>query len=186
MVLYQYSSGTFLTPNLSLVGGGQVINIAPTSNLTTGQYFAYVSYGGNVTNIDGVPVQAYQLFFTVGSSADNAAPTISSIAPPDTAANIGTNAGVSVNFNKAINPVSVTGSTIQLSAGSTIEVPSSISFTSDYTRTMIIPQAPLPSSTSMTIAISGVTSGRHPQDHAFQHHGRPRFQRAFCNPCQRG
>jgi len=37
-------------------------------------------------------------------------------------------------------------------------VPSSISFTPDYTRTMIIPQAPLPSSTTMAIAISGVTS----------------------------
>jgi hypothetical protein len=45
--------------------------------------------------------------------------------------NIGTNTLVSVNFNKAINPVSVTGSTIQLSAGSTNEVPSSISFSPD-------------------------------------------------------
>jgi hypothetical protein len=34
----------------------------------------------------------------------------------------------------------------------------SISFTPDYTRTMIIPQAPLPSSTTMAIAVSGVTS----------------------------
>ena len=159
VVLYQYSTGTYLTPTLSLVGGGQVINIAPTSNLVAGsQYFAYVSYGGNVTNTDGVAVQAYELNFTAGTTTDTAAPTISSIAPPDTAANIGTNAGVSVNFNKAINPVSVTGSSIQLSGGSVTEVPSSISFTPDYTRTMIIPQAPLPSSTSMTIAISGVTS----------------------------
>jgi hypothetical protein len=158
VVLYQYSTATFLTPTLSLVGGGQVINIAPTSNLTAGQYFAYVSYGGNVTNTNGVPVQGYELNFTVGSAADTAAPTISSVAPPDSSANIGTNAGISVNFNKAINPVSVTGSSIQLSGSSVTEVPSSISFTSDYTRTMIIPQAPLPSSTSMTIAISGVTS----------------------------
>ena len=33
VTLYQYSSGTYLTPTLSLMGGGQVINITPTSNL---------------------------------------------------------------------------------------------------------------------------------------------------------
>jgi large repetitive protein len=159
VVLYQYSTNTFLTPTLSLSGGGQVINIAPTSNLVAGsQYFAYVSYGGNVTNTNGINVQAYEVVFTAGTATDTVAPTISSIAPPDTSANIGTNAYVSVNFNKAINPVSVTGSSIKVSGGSVTEVPSSISFTPDYTRTMIIPQAPLPSSTTMAIAISGVTS----------------------------
>jgi hypothetical protein len=155
--LYEYATSTALTPNCSVSGG--VITITPTSNLLSGsQYQVYVDYAFNVTNIDGLPVQAFPYSFTAGTAVDNAAPTISSIAPPDTAANIGTNAGVSVNFNKAINPVSVTGSTIQLSAGSTIEVPSSISFTTDYTRTMIIPQAPLPASTTMAIAINGVTS----------------------------
>src|SRR5208337_3558530 len=61
-------------------------------------------------------------------------------------------------FNKAINPISVTGSTIELSAGATTEVPSSISFNSSYTRVSVVPQAPLPPSTQMTFAISGVTS----------------------------
>ena len=158
VVLYQYSTSTFLTPTLSLVGGGQVINIAPTSNLIAGSgYYLYVDYGGNVKGTNGVVVQAYQLTFTAGSATDTVAPTIRAVAPPDTSANIGTNAGVSVTFNKAINPVSVTGSTIQLSGGSVTEVPSSISFTSDYTRTIIIPQAALPSSTLMAIAINGVT-----------------------------
>ncbi len=54
--------------------------------------------------------------------------------------------------------MSVTGSSIQVSGGSVTEVPSSISFTPDFTRTTIIPQAPLPSSTQMAIAINGVTS----------------------------
>jgi large repetitive protein len=159
VTLYQYSTGTYLTPALSLVGGGQVINIAPTSNLVaSSQYQVYISPNNGVTNTSGVPVQPYAYNFTAGTAVDNAAPTISSVAPPDTSANIGTNAGVSVNFNKAINPVSVTGSSIQLSGGSITEVPSSISFSTDYMRTMIIPQAPLPSSTTMAIAISGVTS----------------------------
>ena len=159
VVLYQYSTGTYLTPTLSLSSNGQVIIIAPTSNLVAGsQYFAYVSYGGNVTNTDGVAVQAYELDFTAGTATDTVAPTITTVAPPNSAINIGTNASVAVDFNKAINPVSVTGSSIQLSGGSVTEAPSSISFTTDYKRTIITPQAPLPSSTSMAIAISGVTS----------------------------
>ncbi|HSZ63618.1 MAG TPA: Ig-like domain-containing protein, partial [Terriglobales bacterium] len=133
--------------------------IAPTSNLVAGsQYFAYVSYGGNVTNVDGVNVQAYELVFTAGTAVDTVAPTVMTVAPPNLAANIGTNAGVAVDFNKAINPVSVTGSSIQLSGGSITEVPSSISFTTDYKRTIVVPQAPLPPSTQMSIAIGGVTS----------------------------
>jgi large repetitive protein len=156
VTLYQYSTGTYLTPTLSLVGGGQVIQIQPSSNLVANsQYQVHVS---GVTNIDGVPVQNYYLYFYAGTAVDTAAPTVVSVAPLNSSTNIGTNAGVSVTFNKAINPVSVTGSTIQLSAGATTETPSSISFSPDYTRVSITPQAPLPPSTQMTIAINGVTS----------------------------
>ncbi len=38
------------------------------------------------------------------------------------------------------------------------ETPSSISFSPDYTRVRIVPQAPLPPSTAMTLAVNGVTS----------------------------
>ena len=159
VVLYQYSTSSFVSTTLSLVNGGQVINVVPSVNLVAGSnYFLYVSYGGNVTNTSGVPVQAYELNFTAGTSTDTTPPTITAVAPSNLSTKIGTNAGVSVTFNKAINPISVTGSSIKLSGGSVTEVPSSISFSTDYTRVMIVPQAPLPASTLMTIAINGVTS----------------------------
>jgi hypothetical protein len=157
VTLFQGSTGTYLTPNCTVIDGGQVINIAPTSNLASQSTYK-VSVTANVTNTSGVPVQAFSYSFTAGTAVDNGAPTVVSLAPPNSSTNIGTNAGVSVNFNKAINPVSVTGSSIQVSGGSITEVPSSISFTPDYKRTTIIPQAPLPSSTQMAIAINGVTS----------------------------
>jgi len=155
--LYEYATGTYLTPNISLTDGGQVIQIQPTSNLVANSsYQVYV--GSSVTNADGVPVQGYYLNFTAGTASDTAAPTIVSQAPTNGATNIGTNALVSVNFNKAINPVSVTGSTIQLSGAGATEVPSSISFSPDYTRVSITPEAPLPPSTQMTLTVSGVMS----------------------------
>src|ERR1035438_8381525 len=39
IVIYQYGTGTYLTPTLSLLGGGQVINIAPTPNLVSGSQY---------------------------------------------------------------------------------------------------------------------------------------------------
>ena len=140
------------------MGNGQVINIAPTSNLTAGDGYSVQYQQRTSPTPSVVPVQNLQLRLHRGTAADTAKPTITAVAPPNAFGNIGTNAGVSVSFNKAINPISVTGSSVQLSGGSVTEVPSSISFTPDYTRTMIVPQAPLPSSTAMTIAISGVTS----------------------------
>jgi len=130
VILYDTTTATYLTPNCSVSGG--VITIAPTSNLTAShQYYVYVDYSANVTNTDGVTVQYYSFYFTTGTAADTVAPTIVTVAPPNSAVNVGTNAGVAVDFNKAINPVSVTGSSIQLSGGSVTEVPSSISFTTD-------------------------------------------------------
>jgi hypothetical protein len=149
-------SGTCLTPTVTLTGNGQAINIAPTSNLAAGSAYSVLVFF--VTNIDNVPVQRFNMSFTTGAAADLTAPNVLTVAPPNSAINVGTNAGVSVNFDKAINPVSVTGSSIQLGSSSVTEVPSSISFTTDYLRTIIVPQAPLPSGTQMTIAINGGAS----------------------------
>ena len=154
--LYQYSTNTALSPTCTVSGG--VITITPTALVAGSQYQVYVDWNTNVTNTDGVAVQAYSYNFTAGTAPDNVAPSVVTLAPPNLAQNIATNARISVNFNKAINPVSVTGSSIQLSGGGVTEVPSSISFTTDYKRTMITPQAPLPPSQQMTIAINGVTS----------------------------
>jgi hypothetical protein len=156
ITLYQYSTSTYLSPTLSLIDSGEVINIAPASNLVASSQYQVCVY--NQKNTDGVTAQNFCYNFTAGTATDTVAPTITTVAPPNSAVNIGTNAFVAVDFNKAINPVTVTGSSIQLSGGSVTEVPSSISFSTNYERTIIIPQAPLPSSTSMAIAISGVTS----------------------------
>jgi hypothetical protein len=154
--LYEYATGISLTPTCTVSGG--VITITPTALLAGSQYQVYVDYSTNVTNTDGVAVQQYSFNFTAGTAADNAAPTIISEAPTNNASNIGTNAALSVSFSKAINPITVTGSTMKLTAGATTEVPSTISFSNDNTRVSIVPQAPLPASTQVTVAINGVTS----------------------------
>ncbi len=155
--LYQYSTGTALTPTCTVSGG--LITISPGTLVAGSQYQVYVDYNSNVTNVDGLAVQAYAYNFTAGSVADTAAPTILTLAPSNLAQNIGTNAGISVTFNKAVNPVSVTGSSIQLSGGGVTEVPSSISFSNNNTH--VINRA------------AGAASAKHADDDCHQRRHQP-------------
>ena len=159
VALYEYATGTYLIPTLSLVGNGQVINIAPTSNLVAGsEYQVYISPNNAVTNSDGLPVQSYAYYFHSGHGsryrgADDC------VAGANQQLHQYRHQYVGVGeLQQTIDPVSVTGSTIQLSVGATTEVPSSISFSPDYTRVSGYPLTPLPPSTQMTVTINGVTS----------------------------
>ena len=106
--LYQYSTGTTLAPTLSLVGNGQVINIAPTSNLVSGSSVPGMYLQRDQHRRRGSPELLYSTS-PPATAADTVKPTILTVGPPNASTNIGTNAGVSVTFNKAVNPVSITG-----------------------------------------------------------------------------
>jgi hypothetical protein len=148
----------YVTPqSVQLDPTGYIIVITPPGgSLNAGD--GYQVWTNGVTNTNGVAVPTTYLYFTAGSSSDTVAPTVTSVAPPNGWQNIGTNAGLRVVFSKAVNPITVTGSTIQLSGGGMTATPSSISFTPDYTTVNLVPQAPLPASTTMTISINGVQS----------------------------
>ena len=62
-----------------------------------------------------------------------------------------------VLFNAPIDPLTVNGSTIQVSGGSQTVMPSSISFSQNNQMVQVTPQEPLPASTMMTLTIAGVT-----------------------------
>jgi len=51
----------------------------------------------------------------------------------------------------------VNGSTVQLSGGGITEVPDSITFSNNNQSVLLVPHAPLPDTTQMTLTISGVT-----------------------------
>jgi hypothetical protein len=157
ITIHDDSVGSVTPQSVQLDSTGQIILITPPGgSLTSGDYYQ-VGVNG-VTNTQGVAVPSTYLYFTAGSSSDTVAPTVTSIAPPNGWPNIGTNAGLRVVFSKAVNPITVTGSTIQLSGGGTTATPWSISFSPDYTTVNIVPQAPLPASATITVAINGVQS----------------------------
>jgi len=152
---YDSSVGWMTTESFQLDPTGSIILITPPQlSLNPGDSYEICVDG--VTNTNGVVVPYTCLSFTAGSSSDTVAPTVTSVAPPNGWQNIGTNAGLRVVFSKAVNPITVTGSTIQLSGGGMTATPSSISFSPDYTTVNIVPQAPLAASATITISINGV------------------------------
>jgi len=62
VTLYQSSTATYLTPTCTVIGGGQVINIAPTGNLVSGSQYQ-IKVSSSVTDTGGVPVQAFTSSF---------------------------------------------------------------------------------------------------------------------------
>ncbi len=111
-----------------------------------------------MTNTDGVAVQQYSFNFTAGTAADNAAPTIVSVAPTNNATNIGTNAARFGELQQGHQPGLGDRQHDAVDRGLDHRGPLEHQLQPNYTRVSITPQAPLPASTQMTVAINGVTS----------------------------
>jgi hypothetical protein len=149
---------------VSLDSTGMVILVTPVdnnNNRITLQGPGVYYYFGTTTGIHSASGVAQQnttsWYFYTGSASDTTSPTVSAVTPPDTATNVGDNASIVVRFSKAVDPLTVNGNTIQVTGGGTTVVNGSISFANQNRDVFIVPQATLPDSTQMTIAISGVT-----------------------------
>ncbi len=155
--LLNSSNSTHVAGTVSLVGpNNNVVQFQPSSALTSNT--EYLLYLDNVTNAQGTPLaSSYYSYFTTGTTSNSTAPTVLAVGPPNGATGVGVNASIVVTFSGPIDPISVTGSTIQITGGGQTVVPSTISFNTTFTMATITPEAPLPPSTVMTIAISGVT-----------------------------
>ena len=76
--------------------------------------------------------------------------------PPDGSTAIGVNVSIRVRFSEPIDPLTVNATSIQVTGGNSTVVPSSISFDSSNQNVSVVPQAPLPDGTLMTLTVTGV------------------------------
>jgi hypothetical protein len=146
---------------VSLLNGGTVVRITPNTPLTANNLVEVgISSALQATNGRSFPADPFGspvLSFSTGASVDTTLPTILSVSPPNGSANVGDNAEIRIVFNKPISPLTVTGTTVQLTGGSTPAVPDSISFGNNNQSVVLVPHAPLPDNTLMTLTISGLT-----------------------------
>jgi len=156
-VILQGPAGN-VAATVSLVGGGTIIQVVPNASLTPNTAFSLLLTTGILgTNGLALPFTENVLSFSTGAGPDTVAPTIVSVSPPNGSVNVGDNAQVLVLFSKPINPLTVSGTTIALTGGGQTAVPDSISFSNNNQTVVLVPHAPLPDNTQMTLAVSRVT-----------------------------
>lgn len=149
-------NGVWFQSDISLVNGGSVIQVVPRSQLQPNT-FTICQVSTSLQGLNGVPSQGGGLGFTTGSGPDTTVPTIVTLSPPSGLTNVGDNANVRLVFSKPINPLTVNASTIQLSGNGITALPDSISFSNNNQMVFLVPHAPLPDNTQMTLTISGIT-----------------------------
>ena len=146
-----------------------IVRITPTgvlfANFTSPGYCYTVSTSVKDTNGNNL-VNGLSNYFYTGSGKDTALPQVTSITPPNATSNVGTNAPVQVRFNKQINILTVSTSTVQITTmvngTPTAIAPMSISFVNlgfantETTDVLFTPYSVLPDNAVINIAISNV------------------------------
>jgi RHS repeat-associated protein len=151
-----YQNGAWIQSEVSLVSGGTLLQIVPRLALQTNTS-VNCSVSTSMLGTNGIASYGANLQFTTGSGPDTVVPTITSLSPPNASTNVGDNASIRLKFSKPINPLTINANTVQLSGGGTTVVPDSISFSNNNQTVLLVPHAPLPDSTQMTLTISGIT-----------------------------
>jgi hypothetical protein len=90
--------------------------------------------------------------------ADTTPPTIISVAPADGASGVSVTPAISASFSEAIDPATVTTSTMTLARGGTA-VASTVSYDGTTKTANLTPSASLLASTAYTVTVKGGTSG---------------------------
>ena len=152
-------NGTWFQTGVSLLNGGLLLQVAPRLPVDANAAIN-CSLGSGIQGINGLVLSYYSnnaMSFTTGSGPDSVVPIILTTSPPNGSSNVGDNADVRLVFSKPINPLTVNASTVQLSGGGVTEVLDSISFSNNNQSALLVPHAPLPDGTQMTLTVSGVT-----------------------------
>jgi RHS repeat-associated protein len=152
-------NGTWFQAGVSLLNGGTLLQVAPRQPLAPNAATSCL-LGSGIQGLNGLalgPLSGNSISFTTGSGPDTVVPAILTTSPPNGSSNVGDNAEVRLVFSKSINPLTVNASTIQLSGAGITEVPDSINFSNNSQTALLVPHAPLPDGTQMTLTISGVT-----------------------------
>jgi len=140
---------------LSLRNGDRTIRFTPTAPFAASNY-NYVYATNGLRDLQNTVFAGTNFYFYTGPASDAIPPTLSSLAPTNGATGIGVNATVRLHFSEAINPLTATSGSLSLfsSAG---PIPASVTYNSTNTVVTIVPQVPLPASTTVTLSIDGVT-----------------------------
>ena len=150
--------GATVVPGLvAYAAVGNTLTFTPTANLAPNTTFTATIATG-VQNLAGTPLAAnYVWTFKTGTAVSTTAPELVSTNPANSATDVPLNQAVSATFTEAMNPLTITTGTFELTAGG-VTVPGTVSYDAiDFIATFT-PTAPLTASTSYNAMVtSGAT-----------------------------
>jgi hypothetical protein len=134
------------------------IRLTPASPIPLNNY-TYVYLSGAIQDTDGLSFAGSAVnnnyYFYTYTAADNTAPFVSGIAPTNGAVSIGSNAGVSITFNKNVDALTLDPANVTLTGPGGV-IPVSLSYNTGNFTLSITPQAPLPTGL-VSLQLNGVT-----------------------------
>ena len=129
-----------------------MIRFTPEASLAPSN-FTYVYFTGGLLDLQGSPVAAGSFWFQTSGAGDSTIPTVSAVAPAAGTSGVGINGSVHITFSEAINPISISPTTVSLSAGGALGATYALS--SGNTLLTLTPERPLPAGTLVTITLNG-------------------------------
>jgi large repetitive protein len=132
----------------------QTITFKPAANLAAST--SYTVNVGGFTDITGNVLTAFTGQFSTNSTgvADTVQPIITSTVPAHSATGVATNATITLNYSKPLNPITVNASTIYIySQQSNVPVAGTYAVTNTATTSTVVftPQAPVPAGTVVEV-----------------------------------
>ena len=137
--------------NRALGNGNQTLTLTPTTLLSpTTMYTISVS---GVTDLTGIEMinPPFTSTFTTGSTTDFVTPQVTAVLPLNGAAGVSANTAVQIQFNKVINPLSITSSSFTVSSPSGMAIAGTILVSPQGTSAMFMPSSALSPATTYTV-----------------------------------
>jgi 6-phosphogluconolactonase (cycloisomerase 2 family) len=155
VVLRENGSST-VAAAITVERGGRVIRIAPSAELNPNTFYTYQVTTG-VRDLQGTPL-AFTIngSFTTLATSHVDAPSVVSVSPPMGAIGVGVNAEIHVEFTEAVNPISVTTSTISILDGGGTILSHSIVFSELDRAVTIVPHRSLAAGQTIQVVVNGV------------------------------
>src|SRR3989475_532383 len=133
---------------------GTLASLTPTSPLAAGTVYT-ATVAAAVTDTSGTPLGADSLW----SFTTDVAPTVTAQAPAPGATGVPLNTTVTATFSKAMNAASITTSTFRLrAAGSTADVPATVTVNTAGTLATLTPSSPLAAGTVYTATVAAAVT----------------------------
>ena len=148
------AGGPAIPINPSLSVGDELLTVTPNAPLTPNTSYSVTITG--VQSVAGVAMTSPYIFnFTTGAGAQLHGTAALSAVPASGATGISAGVTPTVTFRNPIDPISANGNVNLLVNATGVPVPSTLSFSADFTTVTITPNAPLASGMQYQISTNG-------------------------------